>query len=87
MILRELKEILTERGEATLPELVAVLRCERQMIRAAIDYWKGRGQIIVVEPNEQQQAQTVSCKSSCTDCGLMTLCSTPTVHYRWIDRT
>ena len=87
MILRELKDILTERGEATLPELVAGLRCERQMVRAAIDYWKGRGQILIVEPPEQQSAETVSCKSSCTDCGLVTLCTTPTVHYRWIDRT
>jgi hypothetical protein len=98
MVIRDVKRILSQRQEATLSELVFELRCERSMVRVAIDFWADRGRIELVRAEAKSHAEakthaleevpapdSAACSSGCGGCGLVQICTSPAMRYRWID--
>ncbi len=99
MIIRDLKSVLSKKREATLPELVLELGSDRPMVRAAIDYWRQRGQVEIVTARSEPAGAAadaaaadasvraadpiVECGGSCGGCVLTPFCASPTILYRW----
>ncbi|HUX12307.1 MAG TPA: hypothetical protein VMW87_04725 [Spirochaetia bacterium] len=90
MIIRDVKRVLVLKREATLAELVVDLGSERPLIRAALEYWRDRGSVEVVQlPGDAglfgTQTGVSSCGGACGACVLSPACLSPSVHYRWIE--
>lgn len=65
MILSDIKDYLSRRGQATLTDIANHFHAEPEAVRGMLDYWMRKGKV-------EKRMATASCGTSCSKCDAAT---------------